>query len=477
MMLRPATPLTILLFAAFVLLLISVISVPLVKPIVLGEFDAVLPNAKGNFNLDPATRSTLSSILIVHPIAAFFTLIMFILAIVSHFHSPSHSPRYLLGIFILSILTLIIALLSFLIDVLLFVPHIAWGSYIVLAATILIAASGIVSCAMRRTLVSRKARKRRIAENAEMNGENFYNRQAATGPLPAPITAPTIASSSVTGENGDKLPSFATFESAQANADARAAAQADDDRVPLTSLTPNRSPETMPSSISGRPEDRYGPPPPMPGNHGYGGPLQRDQYGNIIPPQAGMRNPDPRNQFGPGGYRGRGGPQGSFRGRGGGPGYGRGGYGGGPGGGPGYGPGPGGMRGGRGPPPNYPGGYNNRGGGGGGPQRSVSPPNNGYGFDQSQQSLNSSGYGGPGRGRPESLARAESPPPMDGMGMGPVGQAIEMDATTGSRSPGLHPPGGYGWGLRDSDGDVAGMVGLQQQRGVISDGSKYSVDE
>ena len=40
-MLRPATPLTILLFAAFVLLLISVISVPLVKPIVLGEFDGI----------------------------------------------------------------------------------------------------------------------------------------------------------------------------------------------------------------------------------------------------------------------------------------------------------------------------------------------------------------------------------------------------------------------------------------------------
>ena len=140
------------------------------------------------------------------------------------------------------------------------------------------------------------------------------------------------------------------------------------------------------------------------------------------------------------------------------------------------------MRGGRGPPPNYPGGYNNRGGGGyGGPNRAVSPPNNGYGLNQSQsqQSLNSSsGYGG----RPDSLARAESPPPMDGAmgmgmgGVGGVGQAIEMDATTGSRSPGLRAPGGYG-GLRDSDGDVAGMVGLQQQRGVVSDGSKYSVDE
>jgi hypothetical protein len=67
------------------------------------------------------------------------------------------------------------------------------------------------------------------------------------------------------------------------------------------------------------------------------------------------------------------------------------------------------------------------------------------------------------------------------MGAGiPVGQAVEMDATTGSRSPPA-VGGGFGpYGVRDSDGDVAGMVGLQQQRTnapPISDGSKYSADE
>lgn len=40
-MLRPATPLTILLFAAFVLLLISVISTPIVKQIPLASFGGV----------------------------------------------------------------------------------------------------------------------------------------------------------------------------------------------------------------------------------------------------------------------------------------------------------------------------------------------------------------------------------------------------------------------------------------------------
>jgi hypothetical protein len=74
-----------------------------------------------------------------------------------------------------------------------------------------------------------------------------------------------------------------------------------------------------------------------------------------------------------------------------------------------------------------------------------------------------------------SLPRAESPPPM-----GPVGQAVEMDATTGSPS---HAPKGYGQfgSIRESDGDVAGMVGLQQQRiqreTIASESSRYSQDE
>jgi hypothetical protein len=55
-----------------------------------------------------------------------------------------------------------------------------------------------------------------------------------------------------------------------------------------------------------------------------------------------------------------------------------------------------------------------------------------------------------------------------------------MDATTGSPSV---PPRGFGQfgNIRESDGDVAGMVGLQQQRlqreTLQSDTSHYSNDE
>lgn len=531
-MLRPATPLTILLFAAFALLVISVISTPIVKQIPLASFkdydfgvfgycnkkDGTCSNKEigydttklfdnASFDLPVNVRSTLSYILIVHPVAAFFTLIMLVLAGSAHTHKASHSPRFLLGIFILSILTLVLALLAFLIDVLLFVPHMAWGSYMVLAATVLIAASGIVSCAMRRTLVSRKARKRRIAENAEMNGENYYARQG--GEPIAPVESNTMTGSLPVSDS--KTPGFATFDTAKEGD------RTSDERIPLTTRTPTEnSPPNVPGSMAGGMNDRYrGPSPP------------RDQYGNPMPgppPLGGYGNrsrdpsadPSLSRQYSDNSMGSRGGRGMPYRGRGG------------------YGPPPNG-RGGYGPPPGGRGGYR---GGYGGPQRGGygppgrGPPNDGMMSGAAVGGMAAGGMmrggrgGGPGRGgfdnrgmspygrqpqdgqdqynrnaspRPppqaqyaayassddrSSLPRAESPPPLPGLeSQGPVGQAIEMDATTGSPSK---APKGFGnqYGpLRDSDGDVAGMVGLQQRRqnlpGRDSDGtaSRYSTED
>lgn len=378
--------------------------------------------------------------------AALFTLIMLILAIAAHFHAPSHSPRYLLGIFILGILTLILTLLAFLIDVLLFVPHMAWGSYIVLAATVIIAISSVVSCAMRRTLVSRKARKRRIEENAEMNGENFYNRQENETITPVVTDASTSKNPVI-----EKLPAFATFDASQNE-------RTSDERIPLTTRTPTT--ENSPNNIQGGSIRSQG-------MDGYSGPPRAgsppiDQYGNPMPmmppgPNAyAMRNRDP--SAGPPGQalshqysdnsmnsRGRGGmPQGP-------PGRG------------GYGPPRGGYRGGYGGPPlganrggygyGQPrGGYGPRGGGYPGPYRGGM--NNGMmamgggrapppGYDGRRPSNPSAPMGGyrdaspappggyvayrPDEVRPSSLPRAESPPPLENMeNIGMVGQAIEM---------------------------------------------------
>ena len=171
-------------------------------------------DSDGDFNLPASTRHSLSSLLIVHPIAAFFNLVCLGLAIASHFHSPSHSSRYLLGLLILLLPTLLVTLLAFLVDILLFVPHLQWAGWIVLVSTILVTIAGIVTCAMRRTLVSRKARKRRIEENAEMSGENFYNRQAGEAklPLPPPLTAAETKTPMVNGApGGDNLPNLTTY--------------------------------------------------------------------------------------------------------------------------------------------------------------------------------------------------------------------------------------------------------------------------
>ncbi|MCJ1462096.1 regulator of ime2 [Pseudocyphellaria aurata] len=313
-MLRPATPLTVLLFVAFVLLLISVISTPVVKSIPLASFEGVdfgvfgycgktcsgikvgyatnikdasgtASDGDGNFSLPSNARSSLSSILIVHPIAALFTLICLILAASAHLHAPSHSPRYLLALLILLLPTLLITLLAFLVDILLFVPHLAWGGWIVLGSTILITASGVVTCAMRRTLVSRKARKKRIAENVEMNGENLYNRQSAIrAESPPPLDTQATKPTANGGPGPDQLPAFATYESKNPRI-------TDEERIPLNTRTPSN--RTLPSNgitheTSDDGFDRFA----GPGRGGQGGmrggrggPFNgpRDEYGNPLP--------------------------------------------------------------------------------------------------------------------------------------------------------------------------------------------------
>ena len=146
-----------------------------------------------------------------------------------------------------------------------------------LGSTILIAASGVVTCAMRRTLVSRKARKKRIAENAEMSGENFYNRQAQEDKVvPHTFTTePTMPM--VNGAPGaDRLPSFATFDASK---------RSDEERQPLRAQALSNEPIRTPSSRDGA-SDRYYPPPPRASSQ----PPQfrpRDQFGNPPPPMPG----------------------------------------------------------------------------------------------------------------------------------------------------------------------------------------------
>ncbi|KAK4660573.1 regulator of ime2 [Podospora pseudocomata] len=532
-MLRPATPLSVLLFAAFCLLLLSSLSAPIISAIPLGQwmgvdfgvfgfcnggsctaieigYDVQQLSADG-FDIPAGTRTTLTTLLVIHPVAALLTLIMFVLAVVAHLHSPAHSGRYLLALFIFGIFTFLVCLLSFLVDVLLFVPHMAWGSYIVLAATVLVAISGLVSCAMRRTIVSRKARKQRIAENAEMSGENYYNRQlqqappVSTSPAPQPPTVPMLS-----GANGrpDALPEFASFE----KRDDRSS----DERVPLTSMSPtDRSPNNNyatdgsttyvndtgpnPSDITAQRSMTN-----TPGSRGYADPSPGPDGYPMRAPSYERMNSRGRGGGPPGGYRGRGGypgpGRGGYNGYGPSPGGGRGGYGGPQGRGGhgtppsvrgGYGPPPPRGGGGRPLPPSYrgtPGPYDRRpspaGPYGPGPvpydarQPSPGPPSAPGYVSRSASNVSAGGYNAYNPNNRDSLPRAESPPPLPGIDDGIPTQAVEMDATGSNRGVGQY-------GIRDSDSDVAGMLAMQQARlspgarhdTYVSDASRYSQDD
>ncbi|MCJ1308193.1 hypothetical protein MMC25_001845 [Agyrium rufum] len=372
-----------------------------------------------------------------------------------------------------------------------------------------------------------------------MNGDNFYARQTSVKADEPPPLSQQPTAPMVNGAPGaDKLPAFATYESAKPRR-----ASEEDDQIPLNDRSPSSRNGTLPSNSEDGME-RYGPVGSRGGPMGmrggargarpYNGGL--DEYGNPLPPSGafGVVPPpargDPRlrhqnsnetmNSQASRGSRGRGGyPQrgygrgaqygppgrgGPYNGRGGGAfGPPRGGVGG-----PGGNGGRGGIplgamaagagagvlageamgRGQRGPPPGYGNGYPPNGPNDGVPyngaygapsgpqnrrpspgppsapgygtrQRSPgAPPNPGYGFGGREPS--------PGAQGRQNFARNSPPPPMplnDSQDDSTIGQAVEMDALNGSpaQTPGLPPPNNP---LRESDSDIAGMVGLQQQR-------------
>jgi hypothetical protein len=441
---RPATPLSVLFLVAFALLLLSSLSTPVIKAIPLAShkgytfgvwgycngddcskigigYDMKGMNGltKDDFSLPEGTRNSLAAILVIHPVAAFLALVCTVLAISLHFHAPSHSPRFMLGLFILTIPTFLAALLSFLVDILIFIPHVSWGGWVCVASTVLIAISGLVTCGMRRSLVSRKARRKRIQENAEMNGQNYFESMAAkqagmdnvavsvVSDLPRAESPPPLTGGSTAPLNDKSQSTFGTYDS--------------------TPLPEDKIPLRMNNA-----------PPAMGGAPGYGGPprstngsipRQVDQFGNPIVPMAAMGRPSMEsnrsNRSNPAFYGGNGRGRGGYP-----PNNGRGGY-----------PPRGGpmMRGG----PGMRGGYRPRGGPNMGPPGPMmgrgGPPPPGYGqqdryYEQPGQRGISPSYDQGQRGMsPAGLGRQNSPPQMA------IGQALEMDEHNGVPSPALSP--------------------------------------
>lgn len=236
--------------------------------------DDVLRGEKDSaFSLPSNARNSLTNLLIVHPVAAFLTLIQFILSVFAHFQGPAHSPKYLLALLIFCLPTLMVSLLAILVDILIFLPHVEWGGWIVLAATILVALGGIATCGIRRHVVGRIARSKRIQENAEMSGQSHFATQAAARPL--------------SDDDGNKLPEFASFEVNKSGV------QPEGERIPLNPrnrMSPQDDSGFQRSNTlrtEGSDRSGYGPPPrgngplgPGPNPMGGDGMPMRTQYSN-----------------------------------------------------------------------------------------------------------------------------------------------------------------------------------------------------
>lgn len=126
-------------------------------------------------------RHTLASLLIVHVVAAGLTLILLLFTLIAHFPRAGSSSRYLLFILIFSLPCFLVSLLAFLVDILLFVPHLDWGGWIVLASTVLIAIFGVFLCVLRRTTSSRKSVQRNSFDNPELLSLGQYDNAFSGG--------------------------------------------------------------------------------------------------------------------------------------------------------------------------------------------------------------------------------------------------------------------------------------------------------
>ncbi|QLQ80115.1 hypothetical protein HG537_0D01150 [Torulaspora globosa] len=91
----------------------------------------------------PVTR-----LLVVHPLSLAFTAILWFMLLLAMFSSLRSSSGYLLIVALFSLPTVLFSLLCFLVDILIFISHLNWPGWLMLAATISLA----ICCSLLWTL-------------------------------------------------------------------------------------------------------------------------------------------------------------------------------------------------------------------------------------------------------------------------------------------------------------------------------------
>lgn len=98
--------------------------------------------------LPSMVKYSVTRLLVVHPLSLAFTAILWIMVLLIQFSSLGSSPRYLLIVALFSLPTFLFSLLCFLVDILIFISHLNWPGWLMLAATISVA----ICCSLLWTL-------------------------------------------------------------------------------------------------------------------------------------------------------------------------------------------------------------------------------------------------------------------------------------------------------------------------------------
>ncbi|QEU60113.1 hypothetical protein KDRO_C06400 [Kluyveromyces lactis] len=160
--------------------------------------DILLFNEQEYLHLPNHAKYALSNLLLVHVLAFVCVTILWIFGMLTCCRCIKTSRRMLIIAVVWSMVTFMVTLLGFLIDILIFSSHVTWCTWLTLASAFFTVLSGTVLCVMRRNLtydkfLESKAEKHGVyvpvcrlndVEELEIPWCNTMNHQALTAPTP-----------------------------------------------------------------------------------------------------------------------------------------------------------------------------------------------------------------------------------------------------------------------------------------------------
>lgn len=139
------------------------------------HYDTEMSTEDASLFLPSRAKRSISKLLIVHALSLFFTFLLWVFTLIINLKTYGHSRTVLAVVVLWSLLTVLLSLLSFLVDILLFVPYLAWPGWLILASTVLIAVASSIMCVVRRTVSVQKYEKVRTEDAIELYPLQFDN--------------------------------------------------------------------------------------------------------------------------------------------------------------------------------------------------------------------------------------------------------------------------------------------------------------